>query len=318
MSGTGSVSVIIPCYNAAEFLEETFASIAAQTHPVDEIVLVDDGSKDGSPDVARAAGAAAGIPLRVIEQPNLGVSTARNTAIAAATGELIALLDADDLWHPEKIERQLRYLDQHPEAGAVVTSVYQFAGQVERSRSFIRIDDRMLRESKPEDFLVHTWAHPSSMMVRAPILRATPYPTYTRDSEDMIQAVELRLATMIGAIAEPLTWYRYHDSQATQRPDHIAKSLQTRLDWAAEHHARLGYASPREAITPILHFASDRALDYYWRRDIPRFRRQRDLLLEIWPRDVPVPKLLTRFILPTFVLRLRDRIASRRVPYPAT
>lgn len=307
---TPTVSVVIPCHNAAPFLAETLGSVAAQTQPVDEVVLVDDGSTDGSAEIAHAASQSTGLPLRVIRQPNLGVSAARNAAIAATSGDLIALLDADDLWHPAKIEKQVEYMRRHPDVGTVVTSVAKFTEGTEDTLPFLRVDDAMLWAATPADFLVQTWVNQSAAMVRGALLRATPYPTHTGDSEDMVHAVELRLAAPIGAVPETLAYYRHHAAQATQRSDHYIRSLQTRINWAAANHARLGYASPDDAITPVLEFAAERVLDHYWLRDIPRFKRERDRLLAFWPTEVPVPPLLTRVVLPAFLLRLRDELSS--------
>jgi len=101
------VSIVVPVYNAIRTLEATVLSALAQTYRNIEVIVVDDGSGDDS---ARCADALAARDPRVtvIRCQNSGVATARNVGIAAAKGEWIAPLDADDLWHPEKIERQLR------------------------------------------------------------------------------------------------------------------------------------------------------------------------------------------------------------------
>jgi len=88
------ISVVIAAYNAAESLPETLAAVGAQTLAPDEIIVVDDGSTDETAARARSFGA------KVISTPNRGVSAARNTGMASASGDWIALLDADDLWHP--------------------------------------------------------------------------------------------------------------------------------------------------------------------------------------------------------------------------
>src|SRR4051812_12704913 len=99
-------SVIIPIYNAEQYIAETLLSALAQTHRNIEIIVVDDGSTDGSAAVVKLI-AASDARVRLISQPNRGVAHARNCAIAEAQGEFIAPLDADDLWHPKKIERQI-------------------------------------------------------------------------------------------------------------------------------------------------------------------------------------------------------------------
>jgi len=95
------VTAVIPAYNAEKFIAEALQSVLDQTVEIAEIIVVDDGSSD------RTAEVAATFPrTRVIRQPNAGCGAARNTALRVATGEWIALLDADDIWLPEKTERQ--------------------------------------------------------------------------------------------------------------------------------------------------------------------------------------------------------------------
>ena len=108
------VSVIIPAYNAASTLERTLQSVARQSYAHIETIIVDDGSTDETPAVAEAFCAAA--PRRtLIRSRHVGVAAVRNAAIAAAQGEYVAPLDADDLWHPTKIEKQVRAALAAPE-----------------------------------------------------------------------------------------------------------------------------------------------------------------------------------------------------------
>lgn len=101
-----AVSVAIPAYNAAEFLEETVASVRSQTTSDWELIIVDDGSTDRTPEIADRA-AASDSRIRSINQENRGVGAARNAAIEVASADWIALLDADDQFLPQKLERQL-------------------------------------------------------------------------------------------------------------------------------------------------------------------------------------------------------------------
>lgn len=106
MLNESHVSVVIPVYQAALTLGRTLASVQQQTHRDLEIIIVDDGSADESAAVARAA-ASRDARVRVLSQANSGVAAARNLGIAAARGAWVAPIDADDLWHPRKIELQL-------------------------------------------------------------------------------------------------------------------------------------------------------------------------------------------------------------------
>ena len=105
------VSVIIPTYNRASTLRRTVDSALAQTYQPLEVIVVDDGSTDATVEVLRSYGDR----IHAISQPNGGPSAARNTGAKAANGEWLAFLDSDDVWKPEKIERQIRMVgDQAP------------------------------------------------------------------------------------------------------------------------------------------------------------------------------------------------------------
>ncbi|WP_449371264.1 glycosyltransferase family 2 protein [Thiomonas sp.] len=105
------VSVVIPAYNASGTLAQTLDSLFAQTHTNLDVVVVDDGSTDGTAKVLEAYAGR----VRVIRQANAGIAVARNVSVQAARGEYIALLDADDLCRPDRIAMQLRYLQSHPD-----------------------------------------------------------------------------------------------------------------------------------------------------------------------------------------------------------
>ncbi|MCE4557572.1 glycosyltransferase family 2 protein [Roseateles cellulosilyticus] len=96
------ISVIVPAYNSARFIDEALASALAQTGPAIEVIVVDDGSRDDT--VARVR--AFGDRVRLIEQANQGSAVARNRGIEAARADHVAFLDADDYWHPQKLARQ--------------------------------------------------------------------------------------------------------------------------------------------------------------------------------------------------------------------
>jgi len=106
------VSVVMPVYNARDFLRASVASVLEQTHRRLELVAVDDGSSDGSLELLTTL-AQEDARIRVIRQPvNGGVAAARNAGLAAATGSHIAFLDSDDRWHPRKLELQLAWMLQ--------------------------------------------------------------------------------------------------------------------------------------------------------------------------------------------------------------
>jgi glycosyltransferase involved in cell wall biosynthesis len=117
-----AVSVIIPAYNAARYLESAIASIQAQTFSDFEIIAVDDGSTDETKIILERL-AARDQRIRVISRPNTGIVGALNDALAAARGKLIARMDGDDLALPTRFETQIAFLDAHPECVALGTAV---------------------------------------------------------------------------------------------------------------------------------------------------------------------------------------------------
>jgi glycosyltransferase involved in cell wall biosynthesis len=108
------VTVIVPCYNGAAFLEETLRSALAQSHSPVEVLVVDDGSTDGSRKIAER------FPVRYIRQENRGLSHARNTGIRESRGNYLVFLDADDRLKPQAITRGLRALDLRPDCAMAV------------------------------------------------------------------------------------------------------------------------------------------------------------------------------------------------------
>ncbi len=106
------VSVIIPAYNRGWIIKEAIDSVLSQTFDGYELIIVDDGSNDNTAEILDSYGS----KIRLIRQTNQGVSAARNRGIMASSGQLIALLDSDDLWLPEKLDRQMSFFRNNPDA----------------------------------------------------------------------------------------------------------------------------------------------------------------------------------------------------------
>lgn len=106
------VSVILPTHNRYAYLGQAIDSVLSQTFQHHELIVVDDGSSDATPDLL----AGYGDRIKVIRQRNQGVSAARNRGIRSASGEYVALLDSDDYWLPEKLEKQVAFFKAHPDA----------------------------------------------------------------------------------------------------------------------------------------------------------------------------------------------------------
>ena len=117
-----NVTCVIPCYNAERFLREALESVFAQTLPPTEVIVIDDGSTDRSAEVA----ASFENRITYVHQPNAGPAAARNRGIELAREEFIAFLDADDVWHREKLARQAARFAARPELEASITHLSLF------------------------------------------------------------------------------------------------------------------------------------------------------------------------------------------------
>ena len=118
----GLVSCIVPVFNGEKYLAEAVDSILAQTYRPLEIIVADDGSTDGTAAVV----ASYGDQLRYNRQEHAGAPVARNLGLTIARGEFVAFLDSDDLWHPEKLQRQMARFQARPELDLCVTHVQNF------------------------------------------------------------------------------------------------------------------------------------------------------------------------------------------------
>jgi glycosyltransferase involved in cell wall biosynthesis len=105
------ISVVIPTYNRASFLKEAIDSVLSQTYRDFELIVVDDGSTDGTPELLLSYGH----KIKVIKKANKGPSASRNRGIKAAKGDWMAFLDSDDIWKPDKLEKQVQFIKDNPE-----------------------------------------------------------------------------------------------------------------------------------------------------------------------------------------------------------
>ncbi len=122
-----AVSIIMPAYNVAPYIGDAVRSALGQTFTDFELIVVDDGSKDGTADIVKEL-AQEDRRIRLVQQPNRGLAGARNTALRAAHGELFALLDSDDLWEPGFLEAQIAILEARPDIDIVTGNGWYLGG----------------------------------------------------------------------------------------------------------------------------------------------------------------------------------------------
>ncbi|UCF39546.1 MAG: glycosyltransferase [Gemmatimonadota bacterium] len=176
------LSVLLPCRNTAPTLEAAAASLSAQTFADFEVVAVDDGSDDGTPDLL-AAWAARDGRIHPVRTPPRGIVAALRTAAARAEGELLARMDADDIAKPARLERQVAYLDARPDVAACGTRVRYIPRRLVRdgARRYERwINDVVSPDDIERDLFVECpIPHPTLLVRRGAFARAGGY----RDTE---------------------------------------------------------------------------------------------------------------------------------------
>jgi glycosyltransferase involved in cell wall biosynthesis len=195
------VSVVIPTYNSGPLVIEAVESVLAQTHPAAQIIVVDDGSTDDTPQRLSSFGDR----IECVRQPNARVAAARNTGLAHATGDAVAFLDADDYWHPAKLERQIAALQERPEIGLVATNTFPWPGPMPGQR-----DDGPPLEILPlTRLLVCNPLTTSSVMVRRSVLaQAGRFDTDLHGPEDFDLWLRCARIASVAVLREPLTGYR--------------------------------------------------------------------------------------------------------------
>jgi glycosyltransferase involved in cell wall biosynthesis len=216
------VSVVIPAYNAARFIEEALSSVHAQTRRPAEIIVVNDGSTDDTAARARTNGAV------VVTQRNQGLSATRNAGIRAASQPWIALLDADDVWEPRKLEQQWTAATLCPDAGVIFTDVTRFSAQgvvdpsiLGRAKHYaevrrIQVADgivRCERGSLQQAFVKENFFSPSAVMARRDLLLAAGlFDLVITHWEDRDMWLRLLALTDVAVVEQPLMRYRVHTS----------------------------------------------------------------------------------------------------------
>ncbi len=205
-------SVIIPAFNREATIGRAIESVLAQTHAPLELIVVDDGSTDRTADVARGYGP----QVSVIRQPNGGPGAARNAGIRAAVGAIVAFLDSDDAWHPDKLARQVALMTRTAPLGVsccVCNATMLHADG--RSRTSFEIAG--LRPGLAEGL----WLNPAAVLVTRFLLfnqvvavwrdaldKVGPFASHLRLMEDHDLALRLAVAAPWAFIAEPLvTWH---------------------------------------------------------------------------------------------------------------
>jgi glycosyltransferase involved in cell wall biosynthesis len=228
------VSVIIPAYNAAAYLPCAIDSVVGQTYPDWEIVVVDDGSTDHTRAVVDSYQPQLTDKLQYIHQANRGLPAARNTGMRAARGELIALLDADDVWLPHRLARGVPVLDGDPEIGLAHARVVRIdvqgsvTGQLKVAPE--DLSGRIARK------IYTRRAHivcPTVMFRKACLDTAGWFDETMQATEDRDLWFRIALRSKVAYIDEVIAQYRLSPSSITTNLDRLLKG---QLYFAAKHY----------------------------------------------------------------------------------
>lgn len=213
------VSVIIPTYNCAAYLGEALTSVLQQSYQPCEIIVIDDGSTDATPAVvaefqqhlAQGTAYPATVPLRYGHQANAGPATARNHGVRLAQGNLLAFLDADDWWHPQKLEHQIARLTAEPALGYVFSHM---TVRLETASTWPVALNQAHYQNEPPCIL------PSALLVRHGVFLQVGYfdehYRYSDDTDWFLRAKDAAIPYAI--VPEPLVYKRIHEQNLSHQP----------------------------------------------------------------------------------------------------
>lgn len=205
------ISVIMPAYNCGPYVEAAVKSVLSQTYGEFELLAIDDGSTD---DTAEKLAALAQMDSRIrfVSQENRGISATLNRAVDLGQGELMARMDADDLCHPERFERQVAFLSAHPEIGIVGSWIRLFGARNETWH--YRMQDAFIKFLLL--FRTNGFGH-NAIMGRMPIFREFRYDSAfdAVEDADLWCRIATRSATGFANIPEVLMQYRIHAEQSS-------------------------------------------------------------------------------------------------------
>jgi glycosyltransferase involved in cell wall biosynthesis len=200
------VSVIIPTFNRLDLLKETVDSVRQQTFRDFEIIVVNDGSTDGTTEWLRSQ-----TDLRVLEQSNSGIATSRNNGAAAARAQWLAFLDHDDLWAPDKLRVQAEFLKQNLDVGLVAARHVRLGKRHRLSRRVLWLKGDLFVKEFSESFI-----HTSSVVIRRDVFeKIRGFPSKYRFADEFDVWLKIAAAYPIAYVNLPLVFIRFYESNTS-------------------------------------------------------------------------------------------------------
>lgn len=306
------VSIVIPVHNAERHLAHALDSALRQTYRPIEIIAVDDGSTDRSPEILAQYVARHGSQITHLRQSNMGAAAARNAALAAARGEYIAFLDADDLWAPNKLEVQIAVLEARADVHLIasrwrVLQTEQEASVFDQPADLNGCLDRDAqgRVEQPwiyNDLLLDCVVHTTTVVMRRKLLQEIgSFDTTLRRGQDYDYWLRASRVTPIPRLEAQLSAYRLHATNSSWRPqpvNYAAVVIQRALD-------KWGRKGPDGRITSMATMRqrlADHWFNFGWQHAVrgSRLTALRSALRSIsfWPFQVRGYRLVALSLLP--------------------
>ncbi|MEZ0186518.1 MAG: glycosyltransferase family 2 protein [Candidatus Reddybacter sp.] len=265
------ISAVVPTYNNAEYIEGAINSILAQTHPVDEIIIIDDGSSDDTEalvdNIIKKSN-----NIIYIKQDNQGPSSARNRGITAANGDWLAFLDADDLWTPDKIALQIEALQREPSLKLIAADMNEIDRHGKLIAESVLAKHQLLDKFQSLDgkavpnaltaLLTKNFIPTGTVLVEhASLAAAGGFNTNIRFGEDLELWAKIAADNAISCLPQVMMCRRQHGNNATQSTalmlEGLVKVMQSLRAWGAEK-LLLKHVNPDQLVATAL---SDLA---YW------------------------------------------------------
>ena len=200
------ISVIIPTFNRLELLKETVNSVREQTFRDFEIIVVNDGSSDGTGEWLSQQ-----TDLRGLEQDNSGIATSRNNGAAVARGRWLAFLDHDDLWAPNKLEIQAEFIAENPDVGLVAARHVRLGKPYRKPGRPTWISGDLFVKAYSESFI-----HTSSVMIRDDVFREIGgFPPKYRFADEFDVWLKIAAARPIAYVDDPVVFIRFYEANTS-------------------------------------------------------------------------------------------------------
>lgn len=217
------VSVVIPLYNKLNWISQTILSVANQTYKNWECIIVDDGSTDGSYELVTSLINTLPGNWQVVRQSNSGQSVARNRGLEISSGEYIALLDADDIWFKDKLEKQVEFLDKNSDVDLLFTSYIIFEESLSKPLRYIRFKNAESMVIRWLQMLGFGGLIESTGMVRASFFkREGLFDLDLSTSSGLDVSIRGLLNSKVAVLRKALVGYRLSDNQWHKRMDELS------------------------------------------------------------------------------------------------